>query len=103
MLLFITIPSQVLQSIRSFILRIKVIHKSKNFDRFKVFKPKISLTLTDTYLANISGQFACYSSVNNKNRSTACSHYNPILTYNNADLDKDRIIKENKGKSGIYR
>jgi len=26
----------------------------------------------------------------------------PILTYNNSDLDKLKILKENKGKSGIY-
>jgi hypothetical protein len=27
----------------------------------------------------------------------------PIVRYSNADLDKDLIIKENTGKSGIYR
>lgn len=27
----------------------------------------------------------------------------PIKIYKNADLDKPKIIKENKGKSGIYR
>ena len=27
---------------------------------------------------------------------------NPIIVYNNADLDKDKIIKDNIGKSGIY-
>jgi len=28
---------------------------------------------------------------------------NPKRVYNNADLDKDKIIKENRDKSGIYR
>jgi hypothetical protein len=27
----------------------------------------------------------------------------PILTYNNPDLDKLEILKENKGKAGVYR
>lgn len=27
----------------------------------------------------------------------------PVVSYSNADLEKKRIIKENKGKSGIYR
>lgn len=27
----------------------------------------------------------------------------PILTYNNSDLDKLKILKENKGKAGVYR
>jgi hypothetical protein len=26
----------------------------------------------------------------------------PLITYNNADIEKIRILKENKGKSGIY-
>jgi hypothetical protein len=26
----------------------------------------------------------------------------PFITYKNADLEKLRILKENKGKSGIY-
>jgi hypothetical protein len=35
---------------------------------------------------------------NNNNRGLI-----PIVTYANADIDKSRIYKENKGKSGIYR
>jgi hypothetical protein len=27
----------------------------------------------------------------------------PVVTYTNAEKDKDRIYKENKNKSGIYR
>ena len=27
----------------------------------------------------------------------------PVVVYANPDVDKERIIKENKGKSGIYR
>lgn len=26
----------------------------------------------------------------------------PVKTYSNGDVDKERIIKENKGKSGAY-
>ena len=26
----------------------------------------------------------------------------PLITYNNADIEKIRILKENKGKSGVY-
>ena len=26
----------------------------------------------------------------------------PVKIYSNADADKERVIKENKGKSGIY-
>jgi len=27
----------------------------------------------------------------------------PVVTYNNADQDKDLAVKQNKGKSGVYR
>jgi hypothetical protein len=27
----------------------------------------------------------------------------PKITYNNADIDKEMIIKDNRGKSGVYR
>jgi hypothetical protein len=27
----------------------------------------------------------------------------PVIVYNNAEIDKSRILKENKDKSGIYR
>ena len=26
----------------------------------------------------------------------------PVITYKNADLDKPRIITDNKGKAGVY-
>jgi len=26
----------------------------------------------------------------------------PLITYNNTDIEKIRILKENKGKSGVY-
>lgn len=31
------------------------------------------------------------------------SNINPAVIYPNADIDKDKIIKENSKKSGIYR
>lgn len=29
--------------------------------------------------------------------------FNPVITYNNADLDKSRIIEDNRNKVGVYR
>jgi hypothetical protein len=26
----------------------------------------------------------------------------PLITYSNADIEKIRVLKENKGKSGVY-
>ena len=27
----------------------------------------------------------------------------PVVTYSNIDIDKSKVYKDNKGKSGIYR
>jgi hypothetical protein len=44
---------------------------------------------------------------NNSNKSipsTKCDRLiSPIKSYENAELLKDMILKDNKGKSGIYR
>ena len=37
------------------------------------------------------------------NKDLYCLNFVPILRYNNAELDKKLIVKENRGKSGIYR
>ena len=34
---------------------------------------------------------------------TSCLSIIPVATYENADTMKDLIVKENKGKSGVYR
>jgi hypothetical protein len=60
--------------------------------------------------SNILATFPCYSinfsfsalSVNVKNYSTNSSVV-PVKIYRNTDLDKLQILKEAKGKSGVYR
>jgi len=60
--------------------------------------------------SNLLATFPYYSinlsfsalSVNVKNYSTNSSVV-PVKIYRNADLDKLQIIKEGKGKSGVYR
>ena len=37
------------------------------------------------------------------NYSTGSSAVMPVIKYNNADLDKLEILKENKGKYDVYR
>lgn len=37
------------------------------------------------------------------NKDLYCLNFVPILRYKNAELDKKIIVKENRGKSGIYR
>jgi hypothetical protein len=37
------------------------------------------------------------------NKYLYCLNFVPILCYKNAELDKKKIVKENRGKSGIYR
>ena len=39
----------------------------------------------------------------NQNSSRCNSTVVPVIIYRNADIDKLRIIKDNKGKSGVYR
>jgi hypothetical protein len=46
-----------------------------------LFTPDFTVNLTDSFLLGVT----------------------PIVVYTNSDLEKQRIIKENKGKSGIYR
>ena len=36
------------------------------------------------------------------NRNTNLFDNKPIVKYDNADIDKVKILKENKGKSGVY-
>jgi hypothetical protein len=36
------------------------------------------------------------------NRNTNFFDNKPIVKYDNADIDKVKILKENKGKSGVY-
>jgi hypothetical protein len=46
-------------------------------------------------LARLNSQKRLYSSSIDK-------IYRPAVVYSNADLDKLEILKENKGKSGVY-
>ncbi len=39
----------------------------------------------------------------NKLNMKKLSNLNPVATYENADIQKDQIYYENKGKCGIYR
>ena len=41
-----------------------------------------------------------YYSTNNSNKS---AKFVPIVTYNNAETDKSKILSDNKGKAGIYQ
>ena len=38
-----------------------------------------------------------------RNYSTSSPAVVPIFVYENADLEKERIINDNKGKAGVYR
>jgi hypothetical protein len=43
-----------------------------------------------------------YSISNPLNNSVSVPVAVPVVTYSNADTQKEQIFKENKGKSGIY-
>jgi group I intron endonuclease len=43
--------------------------------------------------------FHCTNSLRNKNNA----EITPVVTYDNVEIQKDKILQENKGKSGIYR
>jgi hypothetical protein len=43
------------------------------------------------------------SQLTQRSYSTKNTSVVPILTYNNSDLEKLKILKENKGKAGVYR
>ena len=38
-----------------------------------------------------------------KIENNSVSNFNPVLSYENADILKDSIIRDNRGKSGVYR
>ncbi|RUP45952.1 GIY-YIG nuclease superfamily [Jimgerdemannia flammicorona] len=42
------------------------------------------------------------SSSNSSSNSTSSNSSSPVVVYGNADIMKQRILSENKGKSGIY-
>ena len=65
--------------------------RGKKFDCFGVFP-----TLDSNYFSLSLSLFA-------RNYSTNSSAVVPVIKYKNTDLDKLQILKENKGKSGIYR
>ena len=48
-----------------------------------------------------------YNNINNKNKNNTLMQKNnliiPVIAYSNADVDKSRVYKDNKNKSGIYR
>jgi hypothetical protein len=50
-----------------------------------------------------SNYFSLSLSLFARNYSTNSSAVVPVIKYKNTDLDKLQILKENKGKSGIYR
>jgi hypothetical protein len=40
----------------------------------------------------------------NRSYSSSSSHeLVPVKVYSNPDIDKEKVIEENKGKSGVYR
>lgn len=64
---------------------------------------KIFIKLNYLCLANTSKIVQPRSSYSTRNSSSMSSSVLPIISYFNADTKKDAAIKQNKGKSGIYR
>lgn len=64
---------------------------------------KIVIKLNNLCLGNTSKIVQPRLSYSSRNSSSMSSSVVPIISYFNADTKKDAAIKQNKGKSGIYR
>lgn len=59
---------------------------------------KQNLYKSSTTKPHINGWFRGYST----NSSSIAPSFQPVTIYRNADIDKVLVLKENKGKSGVY-
>ena len=79
--------------------------EDQNYIRKNFLPPSIELWKFKEYYTglNKTPPLKSFKDLGKRSFSTKATQVVPIKIYKNADLDKLRIISENKGKSGIYR
>jgi hypothetical protein len=72
--------------------------------------PKTKMMITNQILMLVRSRALSYSVVLSKNDTPKINLKGlhtlpvvPVVVYSNSDADKERVTKENKGRSGVYR